>query len=453
MILHNSLSGKHEQKSFSKSFTTLKINKLLRNAGIKKAFGPSAIAVFQIIFQLVFLGKNWYRLLDSERKTDLPCKDTIYRFLNHQRYAWRKFLHSLSFSILQSLEKLTSKSRVKVFIVDDSVLQRNRSKKAELLARIHDHSSNRFVKGYTMLTLGWSDGFSFVPVDFTMLSSANDRNRLSEMNNALDKRTHGFKRRMEALLKKPDAVVNMLTNALNSGFSADYVLMDSWFTQAPLLRALTDRQLHVIGMVKELKQRYLYNGQKLSLKELYANIPKNPKVEILGSVVVKTACGLPLKIVFVQNRNNRREWLAILSTDLSLDNAEIVRVYGMRWSIETFFKFSKSYLKLGTEFQGRSFDMLISHTTIVFARYLVLEWERRNNCDDRTFGGLFYLFCDEVRDMDLRTALQHLMVFVLTILNKESREEKSSSLCQLQDLISGFPSYIKGLFANLGCES
>jgi hypothetical protein len=44
-----------------------------------------------------------------------------------------------------------------------------------------------------------------------------------------------------------------------------------------------------------------------------------------------------------------------LSTDLTLDANEIIRIYGMRWSIETFFKFTKSHLKLGTEFQGRSF--------------------------------------------------------------------------------------------------
>jgi hypothetical protein len=85
---------------------------------------------------LVFLGKNWYRLLDSDRKSDLPGKDTVYRFLNQGRYAWRKFLHNISLSIVQSFDKLTSSSRVKVFIVDDSFLQRNRSKKAELLAHM-----------------------------------------------------------------------------------------------------------------------------------------------------------------------------------------------------------------------------------------------------------------------------------------------------------------------------
>lgn len=362
-------------------------------------------------------------------------------------------MHNISLSIVQSFDKLTSSSRVKVFIVDDSFLQRNRSKKAELLARLYDHASHRFMRGYSMLTLGWSDGYSFLPVDFTMLSSAKQSNRLAEMSEDLDKRTHGFKRRKEALTRKPDALVQMLTNALNTGFSADYILMDSWFTQAPLLRKLVEKEMHVIGMVKELKQRYLYKDQKLSLKELFEITPKNRKAAIMGSVVVQTACGMPLKIVFVQNRNNRREWLAILSTDIGLDNAEIVRIYGMRWSIETFFKFAKSYLKLGTEFQGRSFDMLISHTTIVFTRYLVLEWERRNNCDDRTFGGLFYLFCDEVRDMDLKRALQHLMVFILTILDKKPKGEKASILCQLNNWISGFPNYIKGLLANLSCES
>jgi len=69
----------------------------------------------------------------------------------------------------------------------------------------------------------------------------------------------------------------------------------------------------------------------------------------------------------------------------------------MRWSIETFFKVTKSYLKLGTEFQGRSFDQMISHTTIVFSCYLAMEYEHRQTNDDRALGGLFFLLADEVR--------------------------------------------------------
>jgi len=41
-----------------------------------------------------------------------------------------------------------------------------------------DHVSHRFVKGFTMLTLGWSDGYSFVPVAFNLLSSAEKKQSL-----------------------------------------------------------------------------------------------------------------------------------------------------------------------------------------------------------------------------------------------------------------------------------
>lgn len=46
-------------------------------------------------------------------------------------------------------------------------------------------------------------------------------------------------------------------------------------------------------------------------------------------------------------------------------------------------------MKLGTEFQGRSHDMMISHTTIVYCRYIFLEWLKRESNDKKTWGELF----------------------------------------------------------------
>lgn len=450
MVQQHSLS---EQSRFSKLFASLHIGKALRHAGISKSFGLSSLAVFQIVFSLVFEGKNWFRLLESDRRADLPGKDVIYRFLNQASFAWRRFLQTLSLRTVQGFESLISSTRVRVFIIDDSVLSRNRSKKAELLTRVFDHSTGKFTKGYTMLTLGWSDGFSFAPLDFAMLSSAKLANWLCEMASNLSKRSNGYKRRMEAFSRKPDAVVALLERALRAGFTADYVLMDSWFTQAPLLRQLTGKGFAVIGMVKEMKQRYLVQGKRMTLSEVFQSLPKSNSKDIKGSVIVHTTCDLPVKLVFVRNRNKKREWLAILSTDVTLDAAEIVRIYGMRWSIETFFKVTKSYLKLGTEFQGRSFDQLISHTTIVFSRYLAMEYERRQSSDDRTLGGLFFLFADEVRDLDFQTALQQLMSLFLEMSEAKTKKNKTAVFCQLQDWISSLPSYIKGLFGDLGCES
>jgi len=452
MLHHNSLSEKCEER-FSTMFATLKLGTLLRQAGIRKSFGLPALAVFQLIFTLVFQQRSWSRLLESNNRSSLPGKDVVYRFLNHPGFAWRRFFQMLSLKIVQHFESLTSATRVRAFIVDDSVLKRNRCKKAELLARVHDHTTGRFVRGYNMLTLGWSDGFSFAPIDFVMLSSAKLANRFCEMKERLSRRTQGYKRRMEAFSRKPDAVVALLDRALQLGFTADFVLMDSWFTQAPLLRILMSKGLHVIGMIKDMKQRYRVGDKRMSLKELHAGLPRSTKKEVLGSIIVRTDCGLPIKIVFVQNRNCRREWLAILSTDIELADAEIVRIYGIRWSIETFFKFTKSYLKLGTEFQGRSFDMLISHTTIVFTRYLLMEWERRKQQDQRSLGGLFFLFSDEVRDLNLKAALQQIYVFFLELSQAKNKREKSAVLSQVQQWISSLPSYIKALMPKLSCET
>lgn len=223
-----------------------------------------------------------------------------------------------------------------------------------------------------MLTLGWSDGFSFAPLDFVMLSSAKLANRLYEMASNLSNRSNGYKRRMEAFSWKPDAVVAFLDRALREGFTTDYVLMDSWFTQVSLLRELTAKGLPVNGMDKEMKQRFLVQDKRMTLREMFQSLPQSNAKDIKGSVIVQTTCGLPVKFVFVRNRNKKG-----VAGDFKYRrnprcccNRTNLRY---AWSIETFFKVTKSYLKLGTEFQGRSFDQLISITTIVFTRYLAMN--------------------------------------------------------------------------------
>lgn len=136
-----------------------------------------------------------------------------------------------------------------------------------------------------MLTLGWSDGFSFAPPDFVMLSSAKLTNRVCEMASNLSKRSHGYKRRMESFSRRPDAIDALLEQALRARFTTDYVLMDSWFMQAPLLRQLSGKDLPVIGMVKEMKQRYLVQGKRMTLSEVYQRLPQNNAKEIKGYVI------------------------------------------------------------------------------------------------------------------------------------------------------------------------
>jgi hypothetical protein len=147
------------------------------------------------------------------------------------------------------------------------MFERNRSKAVEMLSRFKDHATGCYYKGFRMLTLGWSDGHTFIPVDFSLLASL--KSQVYEMMEKIDKRTTGYKRRMEALLPAPEVIPAMIDRALSAGVEASCVLMDSWFTHAPLIQAMLDRGLDVIGMVKSDKKRYLVNGCRLSLQELY----------------------------------------------------------------------------------------------------------------------------------------------------------------------------------------
>jgi hypothetical protein len=424
----------------------LKLSKLLRQAGIRKSKGIPVLEVFKYLLLLVFQGKNLYRFLDSSRGSEACCKNSFYRLLNSTRYNWRRFLHTLATNVISFMHSLVRPERIKVLVLDDTVIARNRSKSVELLAKVFDHIDNKFKRGFSMLTLGWSDGFSFIPIDFSMLSSANKSNRYQEINEGIDKRTNGYKRRIEAITKKTDVAIDLIKKALSMGIEASYVLMDSWFTHEPLIKSCLDEGIDVIGMVKQLKQKYSFKGKKYDLKGLRNMLPKCRKRNIIGSMLVTTKNNILVKLVYVKNRNKKRSWLVILSTDCSLSNEEIVRIYGNRWSIEVFFKSAKSLLKLGSEFQGRSYDMAIAHTTIVMTRYILIEWLRRYENDPKSFNELFFKFADDIRDMDLTTALQNLMIFVIEFLGETKKVSKDVVKNQLQQWIECQASFIKALF-------
>ena len=197
-----------------------------------------------------------------------------------------------------------------------------------------------------MLTLGWSDGNSFLGLDFALLSSTKRTNRYNEITKRLDKRTCGYKRRMEAMTKSTELMEPMLKRALAMGIRAKYLLMDSWFSAPSIINTLS-KHIHIICMLKDHPNwLYQYNSKNLRFRDLYSKLKKKPgKAKIKASVIVKLPNGEDARIIFAPS-DKKRGWLAILSTDTTLAEEEIVRLYGKRWDIEVFFKMCKQHLKL-----------------------------------------------------------------------------------------------------------
>ena len=435
------------QNQITSFFDNQRIALLLKQSNIFKQCGIAPVVVMRMIFSLVFTGKNLFRYLQADTSGGEIGKDSVYRFLNSSNANWRKFLHLLCAAVLnKSILPLTAKETPKVFIVDDSLYNRNRSKNVELLARVHDHNDKRYYRGFRLLTLGWSDGSSYLPVSFSLLSSAKQKNRLVPMAE-VDKRTNGFKRRAESLRKAPEVLKDLVQQARNRGIRADYLLFDSWFAFPATIIGLLEEQQQIICMLKEAKTKYGYKGFDLTLKELYKNVRKRcGRAKILASVQVELGKDsrkqtVMAKIVFVRARNSKK-WLALLSTDVDLSDEEIVKLYKRRWDIEVFFKISKSYLQLAKEFQSRSYDALVAHTTIVFARYIMLELARRSAKDPRTLGTLFHAGCDELRQASFAEAVTLLLDSFRQLIKRFGDEIAAP----IAEALEEFMAQIPGLF-------
>ena len=142
------------------------IGKLLFQCNAGKVKGIPVVDVFRYLFCLIFSDRSMY----MQQKTGVFdagfCKNTVYRFLNNTKTNWLRFTTLLSARIINGFRKpLTSQERKDVFIIDDSLFDRSRSAKTELLAKVFDHCFMKYKRGFRMLTLGWSDGNSFVPVN------------------------------------------------------------------------------------------------------------------------------------------------------------------------------------------------------------------------------------------------------------------------------------------------
>ena len=400
------------------------LGQLLRQSNIRKEKGVCLDTLFQLLLSLAFTGKNLFRLLESADSPAGIGKDTAYRLLNSITANWRRFLLLLSTRVIvQRLLPLTDEATTKVLIADDTLYSRDRSKRVELLARVHDHNTGRYVRGFRMLTLGWSDGNSFVPMMLSMLSSANDDNRLAPMREGIDKRTNGYKRRQESMRKSTDVLVDMVALAITAGTTARHLLFDSWFAFPATIRRIHALGMHTICMLKDTgKVTYELQGWPLTLKELYKSVRKRSgRAKVLAEVLVTIGEDdqgnvVTAKIVFVRDRSSKK-WLALLSTDTTLTAEEIITLYGRRWDIEVFFKMAKSFLNLAKEFQSRSFDALVAHATLVCCRYIMLELVKRTNADPRTLGNLFHTVCDELRQISFTEALALLLKLMEETLN------------------------------------
>ena len=233
-----------------------------------------------------------------------------------------------------------------------------------------DHVNGTYVKGFRMLTLGWSDGNTFLPLSHCLLSSSSKQQQLQGALEYVDPRSNGGKQRKLAQCKAPEVVLTLLREAREAGVPAQHVLFDSWFCSPASLHQIHELGYDVIARVKKSeKMHFCFQGRMQDVKTIYRSQKKRRGCSAyllsVEAEAVKDGKHLPVRLVYVRNKNKRSDYLVLVSTDLTLSEEEIIQTYGKRRHIEVFFKRCKSYLKLGKETRSISYDALTAHTAIV----------------------------------------------------------------------------------------
>lgn len=404
-----------------------KINQELHKSKIFKSKGVSPIKILTALLFLPFYGQNIYRAIVNKENSEIK-KTATYDFLSSPKYSWRRLYLSITSKISIFIYSLTSEKVSKVLIFDDTSIKRNRSKKVELLSRCYDHNEKVYYKGHRNLALVWSDGKTTIPLDFALLSSENEKNRYVGITNDVDKRSCGYKRRVEAITKSTELLEPMLKRALNSGVKADFLLFDSWFGSPIVIKKLR-QHIDIICRLKDVPTwTYKYNGKDETLKGIYRKLKKRPgKSKYLSSTIVEDSDGNKSKLVFVRAYKSGK-WIALLSTNINLSEEEIITAYSKRWNVEVFFRTAKQHLQLEKGTQARNFDNLIAHTTIAYLRYVFLSTEQRYKDDPRSLGLLFHACCEEIREVSYLEAFKK--VGASLILEMKSKIDDDSGLFQ-----------------------
>ena len=376
------------------------INKLFSDTKIR---GVKGSEIFQTLFGLRFLDfNNIHQLMQSGISKELGHKkDVFYDFINNQKVNWRSIM-GLFFK--QAYALITAKSvdnepnKPRCLIVDDTLLEKS-GKTIEQIGKVFDHSTHRYQLGMKLLTLGFSDGKSFMPVDFSLHHEQGKNKKRGMKQKELDVQftknrdlhTPGYQRQSEVSQDKITVALQMIKCSLGKWFKVDYVLADSWFICEKFILGIQNisNKLNIIGLIK-INRIVVVNGKSYKADKIpdinrkktqYSNKFK------CHFISLKMSCkGIEMRGYWIKMKG-QNNWNLLISTNDKLTFIKAMEYYKIRWSIEVFFKDCKQNLGLNN-CQSKDLDAHIATISIVFMNYIVLALKKRFE-DYETLGILF----------------------------------------------------------------
>src|SRR5690625_3944588 len=183
-------------------------------------------------------------------------KDVLYKLKNSSFINWRRLMLHQSMQCIQGIQidlYATDPWKRPCFIADDSDIPKT-GKCIELIGRIFSHVTGKFPMGCKGMNLSYWSGSHLIHVDFSHHietgKNGNQGMKKKELQQRFSKKrkasSPGAKRVREASAKKTSSLMSMIRRAVKKGFSASYVLVDSWFVNSYLIQLVMTMDLKLV---------------------------------------------------------------------------------------------------------------------------------------------------------------------------------------------------------------
>jgi len=279
--------------------------------------------------------QNRYSGLELSRVSPTEmAHDSVYRWLSYSNFAPSE--------LYDQVKNLVNKE-TGYLIVDDTLLDKRYSRENELAKVQYSGNSHTLMMGIDIVTLLWTDGEVFIPIDYRIYQKEND-----------DK-------------TKNDHLQDMLKRAKQRGFSPLCVLMDTWYSSIDNLKLISRTlEWHFICNLKSNRKVSISQGSYVSIADL-SLADKQVREVWLKEYGFALVC----KIV---DRDGDIKYLATDNLKLT-DYDEFTNHFEKRWKIEEFHRGIKQTTGIQNCYSIKASSQK-THIYAAFTAFIKLEINR-----------------------------------------------------------------------------
>ncbi len=250
--------------------------------------------------------------------------DKITRFLSGEDFKskdlWKK--------VKKKVREIETEDGVLIF--DDSVEEKRYTDETELICWHWDHSINKAVKGVNQLSLVYYSKDITIPVGLEFVKKPDFK---------FDKKKNKMKRYSKK--DKNEYFRDMLLIAKKNQIIYKYVMTDSWFFNADNINYIK------VKMEKDFIIAYkatvhLFLSEQDREKGLNIDVESLKDKECILVYIKGVEFPLKLSKHILKDQDNKQVALYLITSDLTLDSENMLKLYKKRWKIEEFFKSMKS---------------------------------------------------------------------------------------------------------------